>query len=464
MSLEELCQASVAEVAELYRKGEVSPVEMTRTVLDKIERQEPTLNAYTLITRERALAEARIAEVRLRRGEADSLLCGIPIALKDIFDVEGLPMTCASGVLKGRYISARTATVAKRLAATGAVMVGKNNLMEFAYGETHPDFGHTRNPWDLERSTAGSSTGSAATVAARQAFAAIGTDTGGSIRLPAAYCGLVGLKPSYGLVSRHGLAPLSWGLDNVGPLTRTARDAAIVLKAIAGYDPDDPTSLNQSVPDYLQAIEGSLKGLRVGLVAHELTPTMDPEVRDLVRQAVTVIQSLGAEVVEVSIPGLDQAVLAMMTILMAEASTYHREYLQERPEGYSQAVRERLKMGALVPAVHYLQAQRYRATFCEGVNRVLEQVDVLVMPTSPFPANRLADEDPGRDLTPLVRPTAPFNLSGHPALSVLCGFTGGGLPAGLEIVGRPYADATVLQVAHQFQQATEFHKRMPPNA
>jgi len=457
---DELSFASIGELAAAYRRREVSPVEATRAALARIERMDGRLNAYILVTADLALQRARAAETRFVRRESAHLLCGIPFSLKDIFDVEGLPMTCASGVLKDRYVSTTTATVAQRLLDTGAVLLGKNNMLEFAYGETHPEFGPTRNPWNLDRSTAGSSTGSAASVSAGQAYFSIGTDTGGSIRLPASYCGVVGLKPTYGLVSRRGVAALSWTADHVGPLTRTAADAGIVLGTIAGHDPGDPTSVARSPDDYAQIMLRPVRGLRVGVVHREFDG-VHPDVQRAALEAVETLKSLRMEVRDVEVPPLEQAVVALLTVLSVEAASYHRQWLAQHPEGYSQAVRDRLKMGALIPAVDYLQAMRYRRVFGDRLIRVFESVDVLVLPASPGPAHPFSEETPGRDFTPYVRRTGPFNLTGLPALSVPCGFSTDALPIGLEIVGRPFADGMVLQVAHAYQQVTEWHQRRP---
>ncbi len=460
MASDELSFASIGELAAAYRRREVSPVEATRAALARIERMDGRLNAYILVTADLALQRARAAETRFVRRESAHLLCGIPFSLKDIFDVEGLPMTCASGVLKDRYVSTTTATVAQRLLDTGAVLLGKNNMLEFAYGETHPEFGPTRNPWNLDRSTAGSSTGSAASVSAGQAYFSIGTDTGGSIRLPASYCGVVGLKPTYGLVSRRGVAALSWTADHVGPLTRTAADAGIVLGTIAGHDPGDPTSAARSPDDYAQIMLRPVRGLRVGVVHREFDG-VHPDVQRAALEAVETLKSLRMEVRDVEVPPLEQAVVALLTVLSVEAASYHRQWLAQHPEGYSQAVRDRLKMGALIPAVDYLQAMRYRRVFGDRLIRVFESVDVLVLPASPGPAHPFSEETPGRDFTPYVRRTGPFNLTGLPALSVPCGFSTDALPIGLEIVGRPFADGMVLQVAHAYQQVTEWHQRRP---
>lgn len=455
----DLAYLSISELAAGYRRGTLSPVEVTRAALERIEREEKYLNAYILVTGDRALEQARSAEARIRRGDA-SPLCGVPYSLKDIFDVAGLPMTCASNVLRG-HLSATTAFVARRLADAGAVLLGKNNMLEFAYGETHPDFGNTPNPWSAERSAAGSSTGSAVSVCAGQAYFSIGTDTGGSIRLPASYCGLAGVKPTYGRVSRSGVVALCWSCDFVGPLARSAADAALVLGAIAGHDPSDPTSSRRPVPDYAAASGRPVRGLRVGVVRREFEEHLDADVRDAATQALDVLRDLGMEVVEVSPPPFEHAVLALLTILLVEASSIHRTWMAERPEGYSAAVLERLRQGALIPGVDYLHAQRARREFRDGIARVFQEVDLLVTPTSPSVAHRFADEVPGRDLTPYVRRTGPFNLTGYPAISIPCGMSGG-LPLGLQLVARYFAEDVMFAAADAYQRATDWHRRRPP--
>jgi len=450
----------IAELARRYRKGDLSPVETTRSTLERIERQESRLNAYILVTGDLAMEQARAAEARFRRGDAPPL-CGIPYSLKDIFDVSGLPLTCGSNVLRD-HVSTTTAFVAKRLADAGAVLLGKNNLLEFAYGETHPDFGPTRNPWNLNRSTAGSSTGSAASVCAGQAYFAVGTDTGGSIRLPASYCGLAGVKPTYGRVSRHGVMALCWSCDYVGPLTRSASDAALVLGTIAGFDAADPTSADRPVPTYVSALEQPVRGLRVGMVRREFEEHLHPEVREAALTAVGVLRNLGLEVIEVDAPPFEHAVLSLLTILFVEAASIHRPWMEDRSEGYSAAVLERLRTGALIPGVDYLHAQRARRAFRDAMAQVFEHVDVLVTPTSPTAAHDFSDEVPGRDFTPYVRRTGPFNLTGYPAISIPCGFSSDGLPLGLQIVARYFAEDIMFRVAHAYQRVTDWHRRRPP--
>ena len=456
----DLAYAGIAELARRYYRGDLSPVEVTCAALERVERQDSRLNAYILVTADLAMEQARAAEGRIRRGDAPPL-CGIPYSLKDIFDVSGLPLTCGSNVLRG-HVSTTTAFVAKRLADAGAVLLGKNNLLEFAYGETHPDFGPTRNPWNLNRSTAGSSTGSAASVCAGQAYFSVGTDTGGSIRLPASYCGLAGVKPTYGRVSRSGLRALCWSCDFVGPLTRSAADAALVLETIAGFDPADPTSGDRPVPDYVSALAQPVRGLRVGVVRREFEEHLHPEVRDAALAAVDVLRDLGLEVVDVEPPPFEHAVLALLTILFVEAASIHRPWMEERPEGYSAAVLERLRMGALIPGVDYLHAQRARRMFRDGIARVFEHVDVLVTPTSPTAAHDFSEEVPGRDFTPYVRRTGPFNLTGYPAISIPCGFSTDGLPLGLQIVARYFAEDVMFRVADAYQRVTDWHRRRPP--
>jgi aspartyl-tRNA(Asn)/glutamyl-tRNA(Gln) amidotransferase subunit A len=461
VSAADLPYLTIAELAERYRRKDVSPLEVTRYVLERIERQERQLNAYILRTPEMALRQAGDSEARLRRGAARSPLEGVPFSLKDILDVEGLPTTCASNVLRGDPPARRSAFVAQQLLDAGAVLVGKTNMLEFAYGETHPDFGHTRNPWNLSRSTAGSSTGSAASVAAGQVYFSIGTDTGGSIRLPASYCGLVGIKPTYGRVSRRGVTPLSWSCDYVGPLARTVADAAAVLQVIAGHDGDDPTSAARPVGDLQRGLAGPVKGLRLGVVRREFEEQIHDDVRAACLVALEVFRHLGAEVVEVEAPPFLDAVVALLAILLVEAAAYHRPWVAARASGYSAAVLERLKMGALVPAVDYVHAQRVRREFREGIAAGFGQVDLLVTPTSPAPAHDFSEEVPGRDFTPYVRRTCPFNLIGFPAVSVPCGLSADGLPLGLQLVGRPFDEGTMLRAARAYEQATPWHTRRP---
>src|SRR5439155_15486879 len=346
------------------------------------ERMDGRLNAYILVTADLALQRARAAEKRFVRRESAHLLCGIPFSLKDIFDVEGLPMTCASGVLKDRYVSTTTATVAQRLLDTGAVLLGKNNMLEFAYGETHPEFGPTRNPWNLDRSTAGSSTGSAASVSAGQAYFSIGTDTGGSIRLPAAYCGVVGHKPTYGLVSRWGVVPLAWSLDHVGPLTRTVADAALVMDAVVGYDPRDPGSANRPVPSYYASLTTGIAGMRVALLEREVQVSTHPEVREAVEAAARVLEGLGAHIEPYSFPGLYESIDALMVIMQAEATAHHEAWLRTRPQDYSPPVRHRLRLGGMISAVDYLHGRRMRRELCRRMSQVMKDIDVFVLPTA----------------------------------------------------------------------------------
>lgn len=455
-----LAYSSITELRDRYTRGEISPVEVTRMAFERIERLEGQLNAYTLVTQEIALKQAAEAEARIRRGDS-SPLCGIPYSLKDIFDVAGLPMTCSSNVLRG-FVSSTTATVARRLADAGAVLLGKNNMLEFAYGETHPDFGHARNPWNLDHSAAGSSTGSAVTVCAGQAYFSIGTDTGGSIRLPASYCGLAGVKPTYGLVSRTGCVALCWSCDYVGPLTRSAADAAAVLQVIAGFDPTDPTSSSTPVPDYSAGLNQPVRGLRAGIVRREIEEHVHPDVRETTLQAVETLRDLGMEIVEVEPPAFERAVLSLLTILLVEAAAFHKTWMAERPEGYSAAVLERLKMGSVISGVDYVHAQQVRREFREGLARAFEPVDVLIMPTSPKPAHPFSEEVPGRDFTPYVRRTGPFNLTGYPAISIPCGFSSDRLPLGLQIVGHYFEEDVMFRVAHAYQQVTDWHRRRPP--
>jgi aspartyl-tRNA(Asn)/glutamyl-tRNA(Gln) amidotransferase subunit A len=340
-------------------------------------------------------------------------------------------------------------------------------MLEFAYAAVHPDYGPTRNPWDPARSSSGSSSGSAVAVATGMGYGSIGSDTGGSIRLPAAYCGIVGLKPTYGRVSRHGGIPVSWSADHFGPMTRTAGDAAALLGAIAGEDPRDPTSGRVPVPDYVAALGGGLAGKRIGVSERYLRHHVDPAVLEMVEQAIATLEGLGAAVEEISLPPPSEAVAALLAILMPEATVYHLPWLREQPESYSAAVRERLELGAVTPAVSYIQGQQARRRVIDAFLAAMEPVDLLVTPTGPTAATLLegdlttSDEADPQVLAALIHFCGPFNLTGLPAVSIPCGFTPGGLPVGMQLVGKPWQEGSILAAAHAYQQATDWHHRLP---
>jgi aspartyl-tRNA(Asn)/glutamyl-tRNA(Gln) amidotransferase subunit A len=452
--------ATISEFAQRLRKGEVSPVEVTRSCLESIERLNPSLNAFITIMAESSLVQAHAAEAEIRRGEWRSPLHGIPVALKDLIDTASVRTTAASALYKDR-IPARDAEVVRRLRQAGAVLIGKNNLHEFAYGGSSlvSYFGEVRNPWDAERIAGGSSGGSAAAVAAGLAYAAIGTDTAGSIREPAALCGCVGLKPTYGRVSGRGVIPLSWSLDHAGPLTSTAADAAIVLQAIAGYDADDVTSADVPVVDYTAALREEAKQLRVGIARNYFFDDLDAEVASAVEQALQVTQILVAEMKDV---GLD--VPTDRKLQAAESYAFHAENVAKSPELYQPETLRRIRSGEKTSAAEYIQSRRELDEARRNIGVVFGEVDLLVTPTTPIPAPGITELKANPDaLRPaelkLLRNTRPFNVWGLPAISVPCGFTEKGLPIGLQIAGPHWREDLVLRLAHAYEQATAWHKR-----
>ena len=447
----------------------MSPVEVTEACLARIDRLDRTLNAFITLTPDRALAAARRAEGEITAGHWRGRLHGVPIALKDLFATAGVRTTCGSRILRD-WVPAKDAGVVRRLHEAGAVILGKLNMSEFAYAAIHSDYGPPRNPWNLDRFTGGSSSGSGAAVAGGLCFGATGTDTGGSIRNPAAHCGIVGLKPTYGLVSRAGVVPLAWSLDHAGPMAGTVEDAAILLDAMAGFDPADPTSIVPTTGDAgalppLEASAPALRSLRLGAVEGQLAKETSADVAARVREAVRVLQPLVAEVEEVTLPMLEEMVAAWWTICLAEASAYHQQTLAERAQDFGPIVRERLQAGLAIPAVQYLQAQRVRRAAVLEFDKLLARVDLLVLPATFAEAPPIATADAVHSSEVLRRrivPTAPFNLLGLPAVSVPCGFTDSGLPVGLQIAGRSGEDRLVLAAAHLYEQSAGWWTRRPP--
>ncbi len=464
----DLCYGSIAEVGSLIKRRKVSPVEVTRAVLERIDAHNKDLVAYITVLRDEALAAARRAERAIRRGDSRGPLHGIPISLKDLFATKGIRTTSGSRA-RADHVPDFDATVTERLAAAGAILVGKNTLYEFATGPpAEAPLGVARNPWDRERQTGGSSTGSGAALAAGLCHGSIGSDTGGSIRIPACMCGVVGLKPTYGRVSRHGATTLSWSMDHAGPMARRVRDVALLLQAIAGFDPQDPASSPARVPSYTRALGAGVKGLRVGVLTGHFQENVDPEVRTAVEAAVRLLQKLGARVREVAMPHAGNALSIYMAISMPEAIAYHTPGLRRHAELYGPGFRQRIRHGHFVLATQYLNAQRARGILIDEAREALSQADVLLSPTSPIPAQRFDQETlqwPGGSESTrmaMARLTRPFNVTGLPAISLPCGFTAGGLPIGLQVVGRAFDEATVLRIAHAYERATEWHVRRPP--
>ena len=466
MAAEELLFLSLSEMAERIRRKTVSSVEVTGAVLERLERLNPRLNAFLTVFGEPAMQAARKAEQEVVAGRVQGPLHGVPLALKDIFAMQGVRITGGSQVLSN-WVPDYDATVVARLKAAGAIFVGTLNLYEFATGAVlNPHYGPTHNPWHLDHTAGGSSTGSGAAVAAGMIYGSLGTDTGGSVRIPASLCGLVGLKATYGRISRYGVLPLSWSLDHVGPLTRTVRDTALLTSIIAGHDANDASSSRVPVPDYVAALTGKVDGLRLGVPREFFFEGLDADVQQMMEQALQQLRSLGANVSEVSWPAVRQAPV-LYAISLAEGAAAHEHWLRTRGESYGADVRERMRLGLLVPATAYLKAQRVRAVVSRDLARVLREVDVLVTPTAPIPAPKL-DAGPGEIGAPtgalrntLRRFTQPFNVTGSPAVTVPCGFSRDGLPIGLQLVGRPFDEARLLNLAYTYEQSTDWKDKHP---
>jgi aspartyl-tRNA(Asn)/glutamyl-tRNA(Gln) amidotransferase subunit A len=454
---------SISDLAPRLQRKEISPVEITQECLRRIERLNPALNAFITVMAESALAGARAAESAIARGEWRGPLHGIPIALKDLIDTAGVRTTSASALHENR-IPSEDAEVVRRSRQAGAVIIGKNNLHEFAYGSSSmvSHFGEVHNPWDVGRIAGGSSGGSAAAVTVGTVCAAIGTDTAGSIREPAALCGCVGLKPTYGRVSSRGVIPLSASLDHVGPLATSVADAAIVLQAIAGYDSADVTSVNVPVVDYVGSLQQGAKSLRVGVPRSYFFDDLDDEVGKATEHALDGIRTLVSSVKEVQID-----VPTDRTLQAAESYAYHSENVAKSPNLYQAQTVRRIRNGEKVTATEYIRARRELEEARRNISRVFADIDVLVTPTMPMPAPSIAAlKDNPEELRPaelkLLRNTRPFNVWGLPAISVPCGFTQGGLPIGLQIAGPHWREDLVLRLAHAYEQATAWHKRNCP--
>ncbi len=477
---------SISQLAPLLVRREVSPVEVTAQLLQRIRERDGELHAYLLVDEAGAMAQAREAEARLGRGEGTPLT-GIPLALKDVMLTRGLRTTCGSKIL-GNFVPTYDATVVARLRGAGAVILGKANMDEFAMGSSTENsaFGPTRNPWNPEYVPGGSSGGSAAAVAADLCLGALGSDTGGSIRQPAGLCGVVGLKPTYGLVSRYGLVAYASSLDQIGPITKEVKDAALLLAVIAGHDPRDSTSVPQAVPDYTAALGQDLQGLKIGVPREYFGPGLDPEVEAAIRSALGTLGSLGAEILEVSLPHTEYAVATYYLVAVAEASSnlarydgvkygFRAEgrnlmetYLNTRTAGFGAEVRRRIILGAYTLSAGYYDAYYKKGTQVRALIRGdfeagFRECALIACPVSPTPAFRLGERlaDP---LTMYLSDifTISANLAGIPGISVPCGFSSGGLPIGLQLLGPSFAEPEIFRAAYAFEQATDFHRRKPP--
>ena len=455
-SIDSLLDLHVYELAEHIARGEIGPVEVTEAVLGRIERVEAAVNAFVTVTAGEARAAAHAAEREIAAGHWRGPLHGVPVAVKDLCDAEGIKTTAGSPLLFARMAD-RDATVVRRMREAGAIIVGKLNLHEVALGVTgiNPHLGAVRNPWDPARIAGGSSSGSAAAVAAMECFAALGSDTGGSIRIPASLCGVVGLKPTHGRTSLAGVFPLASTLDHVGPITRCVRDAALVLAVISGYDVDDPWSIDVPVEDYTAYLESGVRSIRVGVPSTYVLEGCDPDVAAAVKDAIRLLRGSGARTVEVDTGMLRQWWLDNMAVIVGEAAAVHRRRVEETPAAFGADVLEYLRAALKMPAYQYAEAARMRDALRSGRadETLFASADVLVMPATPVPALRSDEIATSNPVAALTRNTAPFDLSGQPAITVPCGLTSAGLPVGLQIVGQRWDEATVLRAARAYEAA-----------
>jgi aspartyl-tRNA(Asn)/glutamyl-tRNA(Gln) amidotransferase subunit A len=460
----DLTQLSLTEAMQLLRRKSVSPVELTQACLTRIERLNPAINVFITVSAERALQQSRVAEKQIMSGRWLGPLHGIPLALKDLIDTAGIRTTAASAVFQDR-IPTQDAEVVRRLKAAGAVLLGKLNMHEFAYGGTSvpSHFGAVHNPWNLDRIAGGSSGGSAAAVAAGMCFGALGTDTAASVRHPAAYCGIVGLKPTYGRVSTRGVIPLSWSLDHVGPLCRTVTDTALLLETIAGYDPLERTSVDRPPERFSNAMRIRTAPLRLGVVRRPYFDELDPDIETSINAALKVLQELTSGVRDVELP---YSANLLMTVASVEAYAYHKPYFSQTPQLYQEMTRQRLQMAASIPAADYANAIREMQRLRWQADSAFANVDLLITPTTAIAPISIAaghlDPPLPPDGTPReFRNTHMFDVLGLPAISVPCGFTRDGLPIGLQIAGSAFSESHVLALAHAYQQATTWHTRIP---
>ncbi len=465
-----LVDLSISEAASALRRGGTTSVALTEAALARIKETEPTLQAYATVPADLALAAAESADRELAAGSDRGPLHGIPIGVKDNCYTRGILTEVGSKVLEG-FVPDYDATVVHKLYAAGAVLLGKTRCHEFSCGGSQPP---TRSPWDLTRFPGGSSIGSGVATTARSAFGTIGTDTGGSIRIPASINNLVGMKATYGRVSAYGVVPLAWSLDHVGPLTRTVSDNALMLGAIAGHDPKDANSARADVPDFTAGMEEGLRGLRIGIErGYFLYPGVVDSVRAATEAVITELADMGADIIEVSLPELELTRETLITIRMAESASYHRRQIREKGHLYSPGTRATLQMGQVLLATQYLAALRARERFRSAMQALFgrENLDALISPTIPVPAPLLSDvRKPREDMADGETPTDgfihhvyPANLSGQPAISAPAGFTPDGLPIGYQLMGRPFDEATLYRIAYAYEQAQDWHRRHSPH-
>ena len=484
----DLCRLTIHKMRELLQKREVSSTEIVRSVLDRIAQVDGQVKAYMTLTEEAALNQAGAVDRRSAAGEVLPPLAGIPLAIKDVLCTKDVRTTCSSKILQS-YLPPYDATAVRRLKAQEAVLLGKTNMDEFAMGSSTENSGFfpTQNPWAIDHVPGGSSGGSAAAVAADLCAAALGSDTGGSIRQPASFCGIAGLKPTYGRVSRYGLVAFASSLDQIGPLAKDVHDCALLLQVIAGHDPSDSTSVNLPVPDYSSALTGDIRGIRIGIPDEYFIEGMDPEVEAAIWTAIRTLEKLGGKQEHVSLPHTPYAVATYYLVATAEASSnlarydgvkygYRTSrpadlpemYQRSRREGFGPEVKRRIMLGTYALSAgyydaYYLKAQKVRTLIRRDFERAFERCEVIATPTSPTPAFKVGEktEDPLQMYLSDIF-TISVNLAGLPGISISCGFTKAGLPIGLQLIGKPFDEATVLKVAHAYEQATDWHLRKPP--
>jgi aspartyl-tRNA(Asn)/glutamyl-tRNA(Gln) amidotransferase subunit A len=444
---------------ELLRGKKISSQELAEACYRQIERLNQKLNAFITVI---DMQDALNAQLPVGNGSSSNALRGIPLAVKDLFDTAGIRTTAGSKFF-AENIPPEDAFVVEKLKQAGGLILGKTNTHEIALGVTgnNPHYGTARNPWDTTRIPGGSSSGSAIAVATGMALGALGTDTGGSIRIPASLCGIVGFKPTFGRVSVRGVFPLSWNLDHVGPLTKCVKDAAVILQVISLYDPMDPSSIKMLAGDYLSHLLDDVTGRKIALGLGDYMESADPEVLSAVRESVPVFESVGCKVQEVNMDWLREAALANKTMIQSDGAAVHRDRLREHPEMFGEDIRRRLEDGANTTSTEYILARRTQTEIRKRFEQFFESYDFLITPTTPIPAPTIEGHDAVEQAGRLTRFTAPFNLAGLPALSLPCGFTKEGLPIGLQIISRAWADAKVLNAGYAFEQATEWHNRVP---
>ena len=462
---------SLMSIAQAIAERRFSSREATQSCLDRIAQWQPRLNAFMAIEAEQALAAADAADAALAKGNSRGALHGVPLAHKDMYYDAGKLVTCGSKIRRD-FVATTTSTALQRLKDAGTIRLGSLQMAEFAYGPTghNAHYGPVHNPWAVDRITGGSSSGSGSAVAARLTFAALGSDTGGSIRMPAHFCGVTGLKTTYGRISRAGAMPLSQSLDTVGPLARSAEDCALLLGLMAGADPEDPTAVTGPLPDYLAATRQSIKGLRIGVPTAFYVDDLDPEVARILDETMAVLRDQGATVVAVELPDQRQLTAACQIVLAVEAAAFHKRWLIERPQDYGAQVLMRLQNGLAIPGVSYLEAMRWRGPALAAHLAAVAGVDAVIAPVAPVAAPTIAESDVGNStdaeavIQRLTRFTRAINYLGLPSLSIPSGFTRSGLPVGMQLIGRSFDEAMLLRIGAAFQRAADFHDRVPKSA